>query len=133
MNIFATTRFALHLTCLVSVLILLSFILLAPTALPENTGRIVIAISLFGAVMLGVFAFLRPKETAIGNDELAKKSERTSYVFGYCVTLAIFLIFLGATYAGQLSPKTAFYFMAFPLTIAPSLYMVAAYLRGRAG
>ena len=133
MNIIATTRFALHITCSVVTLLVLSLLLFAPMLIPKGTGVFVIAISLLGSVMLGVFALLRSKGTVIANDELARASEKSGYAFGYYVSSAIFLIFLACSLAGQLDPKTAFYFMAFPLAAAPSLYMVVAFLRGRAG
>ena len=133
MNIIPTTRFSLHIICSVVVLAVLSLLLFAPALIPEGTGLFVTAISLLGAAILGVLALLRPKDTEIANDELARMSEKTSYAFGYYVSLVVFLIFLVCTFTGQLDAKAAFYFMAFPLAAAPSIYMVVAYLRGRAG
>lgn len=133
MNIFATARFSLHLTISVAVLVILAFALLAPSLIPKNTVWFMAALALLGAIVLWTLAFLRPKETAEANDELARKSEKTGASLGYWVTLLVFLVFLGCTFSDKMDPKTAFYFMGFPLGVVPSIYMVFAFLRGRAG
>jgi len=133
MNIFATARFALHLAVSVAVLIILGFAVLAPSLIPNNTAWFIGAFALLGVLVLWMLAFLQPKETAVANDELTRKSEKTGSSLGYWVTLAVFLVFLGCTFAGKMDAETAFYFMGFPLGVVPSFYMVVAYLRGRAG
>lgn len=133
MNIFATARFTLHFTVSIAVLIILALALLKPSLIPENTIWFMVSIALLGAVVLWTLAFLRPKETTAANDELARKSEKTGAALGYWVTLIVFLIFLSCTFVEKIDPKTAFYFMGFPLGVVPSIYMLVAFLRGRAG
>ena len=133
MNIFATARFTLHLVISISVLAILALAVFVPKLIPENTVWLMGAVALLGALILWTIAFIKPKDTAVANDELARKSEKTASALGYWVTLVVFLIFLGCTFIGKIEPKTAFYFMGFPLGVVPSIYMVIAFLRGRAG
>lgn len=133
MNIFATARFTLHLVVSAAVLIILALALLKPSLIPENTVWFMLSIALLGAVVLWTLAFLRPKETAAANDELARSSEKSGAALGYWVTLVVFLFFLSCVYTDKIDPKTAFYFLGFPLGVVPSIYMVVAFLRDRAG
>jgi membrane protease YdiL (CAAX protease family) len=133
MNIYATARFTLNLIISIAVLVILAFALLAPSLIPQNAAWFMAALALLGAVVLWTLAFLRPKETAEANDELVRNSEKTGTALGYWVTLLVFLVFLGCTFMGEMNPKTAFYYMGFPLGLVPSVYMVFAYFRGRAG
>lgn len=133
MNIFATARFTLHLMVSIAVLIILVIALLSPSLIPKNTMWFMVSIALLGAVVLWTIAFLRPKETATANDELARNSEKSGAALGYWVSLVVFLIFLICTFIDKMDPRTAFYFMGFPLGVVPSIYMVVAFLRGRAG
>ena len=66
-------------------------------------------------------------------DEQVQRSNLASHAFGYWITLAVFLALLAAAVAGLISPATAFYWIGTPLAAAPPLWMLAAFLRGRAG
>ena len=133
MNIFATARFTLNLIISIAVLVILILALFAPNLIPKNTVWFMVAIALLSFAILGGLAFLRPKETEVANDELARASEKSGVALGYWVTLLVFLIFLSCTFLGKMDPQTAFYFMGFPLGVVPPIYMVFAFLRGRAG
>ena len=66
-------------------------------------------------------------------DEQVQRSNAASYVFGYWVVLAVFLALLLAVQTGAMPARAAFYWIGTPLAVGPSLWMLAAFLRGRAG
>ena len=66
-------------------------------------------------------------------DEQVRRSNAASYVFGYWTALAAFLALLLAVWAGAISAEAAFFWLGTPLAVGPSLWMLGAFLRGRAG
>ncbi|MEM7214750.1 MAG: hypothetical protein AAF423_04335 [Pseudomonadota bacterium] len=135
MNVFATARFYLHLGLLLGISVLLICILVAPTLIPNGLFlyTLSIAIALIGAAVFWALAYFRPVEADAANDELVQFSEQKSVILGYWATLAVFMVMAGLTLTDNLDARIAFYFLGFPLGIIPSIYMVIAFMRGRAG
>ncbi|WP_421853868.1 hypothetical protein [Oricola sp.] len=133
MSIFATARFVLHLAISAAMIAITALVLLAPSRIPENTLWFMVALGLGGAVVLCGVAVIWPKDATIANDELARSSQQAGIVLGYWATFAVFVVFLASALAGQMDPRTAFYLLGFPLGAVPSIYMVVAFFRGRAG
>ncbi len=134
MNVVAWARFIGNLAIAAGVMGIL-FVMMP--LFPEVSGRVWTTV-LFAIVGLGIVAQLvaaiaRPGEAKAAWDEQSEASNRASYVFGYWCVMALFLAFLAAVFMGRMSAETAFFFMSLPLAIGPSVYMVWAFLRGRAG
>jgi len=93
------------------------------------TGGIAIA----GAVVQFVASFLYSPAIRPAWDEQVVQTHTGSYAFGYWMLLLAFLaLFLATQFAG-LSTETAFLLLAPILAATPSIYMIVATIRGRAG
>ena len=133
MNTFATARFVINLFFAITLPILLAVLLIKPSLVPSGTGLVLLGIGLIGVVFMFALAFAKPKDAETAYDELNKQTVNASYVWGYWFTLAVFLVFLVGSFTDVISPRTAFYYLGFPLGAVPSIYMVVAYFQGRAG
>lgn len=91
------------------------------------------AIAGFAILAPLVAVLIRPGDAKTAWDELSEASTRASYVFGYWCVMAVFLVLLGLVLAGRVPAESAFFMIGLPLGIGPSVFMVWAYLRGRAG
>lgn len=87
------------------------------------------------AVILSLLltAFDWPRGAAAADDELVRASQARSHEFGYWTTLAAFLALLWAVRRDAIPAEAAFLLLSLPLGLAPILYMIVAFLRGRAG
>lgn len=133
MNLFSLTRFAMN---VLIVLMISAFWITYSISDDVAGGSWALAIFIVSAlcgVAMTVIAVLRPKDAEVGHDELAKQTNKSSYVFGYWVTLGVFLILLAYVLTGQLPAATAFYVLGTPLGMAPATFMIWGYLTGRAG
>ncbi|MEM8795512.1 MAG: hypothetical protein AAGE61_08095 [Pseudomonadota bacterium] len=135
MNIFSTARFYLHLGLLLAISVLLICILIAPSLIPSGLFlySLSITIALFAVVAFWIIAYFQPIESDAAHDELVQFSEQKSLILGYWATLAVFMVMLGLTLTENMDARVAFYFLGFPLGVIPSVYMVIAFMRGRAG
>ena len=93
---------------------------------------------LIGSVALGyaalsVFAHVRhPDKVDAAWDEQNTAAQRSSLVFGYWATLAVFLLLLGAVWSNQIDGSTAFFWLGPVLGIGPSIHYLTSVARGRA-
>lgn len=134
MNAVAVTRFLGNLLVSVGFLVV---VFLAMPQLPGVSGWVWVAL-LFGFVLVSgvaqlVVAGMRPQDAKTAGDEQVTASNRDSYLFGYWAVMFVFLVLLGFVLTDRLSATQAFFFLGLPLGIGPSVYMVFAFLRGRAG
>lgn len=93
---------------------------------------------IYGAVAVYVVSVLAggfdvPRGAKAADDELVRWSETRSHAFGYWVTLLTFLGFLWAVRRDAIPAEIAFSALGLPLGFAPIVYMIVAFLRGRAG
>jgi hypothetical protein len=88
-----------------------------------------------GAVMAGHLAASLdlPRGAAAADDELVGRSETRSNAVGYWATLFTFLPLFSAVRRDAIPAEAALSLLALPLGLAPVLYMIVAFLRGRAG
>lgn len=63
-------------------------------------------------------------------DEQAQDINRRSYVFGYWIVMAVFLLLFALVQLGQFSASFGFFLIA-PALVSPALYWVYAAVRGR--
>ncbi len=134
MNIVAVTRFLGNLLVSVGFVVV---ILLAMPGFPGVSGWVWVALLLGFVLVSGIAQLvvmgLRPQEAKTANDEQVALSNKDSYLFGYWCVMVVFLVLLGFVLTDRLSATQAFFFLGLPLGIGPSIYMVFAFLRGRAG
>ncbi len=134
MNVVAVARF------LGNFLVAFGFVTVLFVLMPmfPNVSGSTWALSLFAAAGIGIFVQViavagRPTDAVSAWDEQSKASNQASYVFGYWCVMAVFLVFLLFVLTGEMTADQAFLWLGAPLGIAPALYMVVAFLRGRAG
>lgn len=134
MNLVSRIKFLANLGATLAMIV----VILAMALRTGGESMKMLTIGLWAVLIIGILAMLlaivlRPKDARAASDEMNTAADRLAYVWGYWGVMIVFLGLFAMVWRGAVSAETAFFLLAIPLGLVPSVYQIWAVVTGRAG